>query len=226
MAIRSSELTSSLIPTGVSFFNPNSGALTEFGLRWVKRLFFIAACGPALQVLVGGILGQLGAEPVDAVTRITGVWTLNFLMLTLAVAPLRHYLGWFWPLRLRRMLGLFTFFYASLHLATYLVFEQFFDVAEIVKDILKRPYITAGMIAYGILFLLAMTSTNRMIRHLGKHWKPLHRLVYLAGIAGVLHFFWLVKRDITEPGIYIIVLCTLLCTRLIRPSRKKTIRPG
>lgn len=226
MAIPSSDLTSSLIPSGVSFFNPNSGALTEYGLRWVKRVFFIAACGPALQMLVVGILGRLGAEPVDAVTRITGIWTLNFLMLTLAVAPLRYFLGWFWPLRLRRMLGLFTFFYASLHLATYVVFEQFFDVAEIVKDILKRPYITVGMIAYGILFLLAMTSTNRMIRHLGKHWKPLHRLVYLAGIAGVLHFFWLVKRDITEPGIYIIVLCTLLCTRLIRPSRKKTIRPG
>lgn len=220
MAIRSSELPSSLMTPGANFFNPNSGALTDHGLLWLKRLFFLVACAPALLMLVGGIRGQLGAEPVDAVTRVTGIWTLNFLMMTLAVAPLRYYLGWFWPLRLRRMLGLFTFFYASLHLATYVVFEQFFDMAEIVKDILKHPYITAGMLAYGILFLLAMTSTNRMIRHLGKHWKPLHRLVYVAGIAGVLHFFWLVKRDVTEPGIYVIVLCALLCTRLLKSRRK------
>ena len=222
MAIRSSELTSSLMTPGENLFNPKSGALTDHGLLWLKRLFFLGACAPALLMLVGGIRGQLGAEPVDAVTRVTGIWTLNFLMMTLAVAPLRYYLGWFWPLRLRRMLGLFTFFYASLHLATYVVFEQFFDVAEIVKDILKRPYITAGMLAFGILFLLAMTSTNRMIRHLGKHWKPLHRLVYVAGIAGVLHFFWLVKRDVTEPGIYVIVLCVLLCSRLLKPRRRKS----
>lgn len=224
MAIRSSELTSSLMTPGTNLFNPKSGALTDHGLLWLKRLFFLGACAPALLMLVGGIRGQLGAEPVDAVTRVTGIWTLNFLMMTLAVAPLRYYLGWFWPLRLRRMLGLFTFFYASLHLATYVVFEQFFDVAEIVKDILKRPYITAGMLAFGILFLLAMTSTNRMIRHLGKHWKPLHRLVYVAGIAGVLHFFWLVKRDVTEPGIYVIVLCVLLCSRLLKPRRRKSAR--
>ena len=224
MAIRSSELTSSLMTPGANLFNPKSGALTDHGLLWLKRLFFLGACAPALLMLVGGIRGQLGAEPVDAVTRVTGIWTLNFLMMTLAVAPLRYYLGWFWPLRLRRMLGLFTFFYASLHLATYVVFEQFFDVAEIVKDILKRPYITAGMFAFGILFLLAMTSTNRMIRHLGKHWKPLHRLVYVAGIAGVLHFFWLVKRDVTEPGIYVIVLCVLLCSRLLKPRRRKSAR--
>ena len=101
MAIRSSELHSSLMSPGLSFFNPKSGALTDHGLLWLKRLFFLAACAPALLMLVGGIRGQLGAEPVDAVTRVTGIWTLNFLMMTLAVTPLRYYLGWFWPLRLR-----------------------------------------------------------------------------------------------------------------------------
>ena len=203
----------------MNIYDRNTRSLTETGLQWLKRAALLAGCVPAATLVVRGFLGTLGADPVDTLTRVTGIWTLNFLLMTLAVAPLRHYLGWFWPLRLRRTLGLFAFFYASLHLVTYVVFDQFFDAVEIVKDIIKRPYITAGMLAYAILFLLAMTSTNRMIRHLGKRWKPLHRLVYIAGISGALHYLWLVKRDITQPSMYIIALCILLSTRLSKPRR-------
>jgi sulfoxide reductase heme-binding subunit YedZ len=121
------------------------------------------------------------------------------------------------------MLGLFSYFYASLHLAAYVIFDQFFDVAGMVQDLIKRPFIAAGLFSFSVLAILAATSTKSMIRKLGIHWKPLHRLVYLAAISGVLHYLWLVKRDITDPGLYIIVLCGLLISRL---TRKRSRRPG
>ena len=201
-----------------------SGRLTEAGTLNFKRLAFVLAGLPAARLVVGMVMDSLGADPVDTLTRQTGIWSLNFLMLTLAVGPLKRYLGWAWPLKLRRMLGLYSFFYATLHLAVYVVFDQYFDIAAMITDILKRPYITAGLLTYLLLLPLAMTSTNGMIRWLGIYWKPLHRLVYLAAIGGTLHYLWLVKRDITDPGLYIILLCALLISRLV--GKRKKGRPG
>lgn len=199
-------------------------ALTESQLRLLKRAAFAASCLPALFLMARAGSGALGPDPVDTLTRNTGIWALNFLLLTLSVGTLRKWPGWFWPLRIRRMLGLFSFFYATLHLATYVVFDQFFDVPGMFKDIIKRPFITAGMISFVVLALLAATSTKSMIRQMGAHWKPLHRLVYIGAISGALHYLWLVKRDITSPGLYIIVLCGLLSSRMLKPRTRR--KPG
>jgi sulfoxide reductase heme-binding subunit YedZ len=139
------------------------------------------------------------------------------------MTPLRSLLNWTWPLRVRRMLGLYAFFYATLHLLTYIVFDQFFDWNEIIIDIAKRPFITVGITAWFLLLPLAVTSTNKMMRRLGKKWKKLHRLVYLISILGVLHFFWLVKADLQEPTIYAVILLVLLGVRLAKHYRSKYI---
>lgn len=200
---------------------------SERALSWLRRTFLVASAWPVLVLALGAWQGTLGADPVDTMTRRTGIWALNFLMITLALAPLRQVTGWTWPLRFRRLFGLYSFFYACLHLSTYLVFEHFFDLSEIVSDIIKRPFITAGFLTFGLLAPLAITSTKAMMRRLGRHWKPLHRLAYIAAIGGVLHYLWLVKRDITDPGLYIIVLCALFLARMTKRritsgSRKPT----
>ncbi|MCX9156772.1 sulfoxide reductase heme-binding subunit YedZ [Niveibacterium sp. 24ML] len=157
---------------------------------------------------------QLGANPIEAITRASGEWTLRLLLVTLAITPLRRLTGWHWLIRLRRMLGLFVFFYASLHLATYLWLDQFFDWAAIGKDILKRPFITVGFAAYLLLVPLALSSHNAVIRWLGgRRWQALHRSIYAIAVLGVVHFWWLVKRDITEPLIYALILAALLGAR-------------
>jgi len=139
---------------------------------------------------------------------------LRFLLLTLAMTALRQLTGSAWPLRLRRMLGLYTFFYVCIHLTTYLVLDHFFDWNEIIKDIVKRPYITLGMLAFTLLVPLAMTSTKKMMQRLGKRWKSLHKLIYVIAILGVLHFILLVKADLREPIIYALILLSLLLARL------------
>jgi len=142
-------------------------------------------------------------------------------MITLATTPLRTLSGWGWPIRFRRMLGLFAFFYASLHFMTYLVVDQFFDWPSIVKDIAKRPYITVGFPAFLLLIPLAVTSTNKMVQRLGvRRWKQLHRFIYLIAAAGVVHFWWLVKKDITEPVQFAAVLGLLLGFRVVQAVRK------
>lgn len=186
----------------------------------IKIILFLACLIPLLRLIVAGLNHELGADPVDTLTRSTGTWTLNFLFFTIAVTPLRKLTGWHWLTRLRRMVALYAFFYACLHFATYLVFDQYFDWPGIAKDIAKRPYITAGFFAFVLLIPLALTSTNGMMKLLGgRRWQMLHRLTYPIVIAGVLHYLWLVKRDITYPGIYIIVLCVLLCARLLVPRK-------
>lgn len=156
----------------------------------------------------------LGANPIEAVTRGMGTWTLNFLLITLAVSPLRKLTGWNILIRLRRMLGLFTFFYAVLHLTSYLWFDQFFDWREIAQDILKRPFITVGMAAFALLVPLAATSSNFAIRRLGgRRWQALHRTVYAIGILAVLHYSWLVKADQSQPLLYGGILFVLLGLR-------------
>jgi len=169
----------------------------------------------------------LARTPWLRITQVTGGWALNLLLATLAITPLRRLTGWHWLTRLRRTLALFSFYYASLHFLDYLVFEQFFDGWEISRDILFRPYITAGFLAFGLMVPLALTSTNAMIKRLGgRNWKALHRLTYLIAMAGVFHYFWLVKRDITVPAVYALILLGLLWTRIYERTPVRLGRAG
>jgi len=197
------------------------------GLRHFDGLrvaVFTAALLPALWLGYAFFADRLGPNPFETLTRTSGEWTLRFLLLTLAMSPLREVFGWRWPVRLRRMLGLYAFFYGVLHLTTWLWFEQFFDWPEIGRDILKRPFITAGMVALLILAALAATSNQAMMRRLGRRWKPLHRLVYPAVVLAVLHHFWLVKADLRGPAIYGVIAAGLLGWRLYRRYRRHVPR--
>jgi len=183
--------------------------------RLLRPLVFAASLGPLVFLALGALQGTLGANRIAAITRSTGVWTLRFMLLTLAVTPLRVLSGWNDVIRVRRMLGLFAFFYGSLHLVTYVWLDQFFDWASIVKDVAKRPFITAGFSAYVLLVPLALTSTAAMIRRLGgRTWRRLHRLAYVAAAIGIVHYWWLVKLDTRPPRNYGILLAVLLLVRL------------
>jgi sulfoxide reductase heme-binding subunit YedZ len=171
---------------------------------------------PSGVLIARGASGALGPNPVEAITHFTGDWTLRILLLTLAVTPLRRLTGQAWIVRYRRMLGLFTFFYAVLHVATYLWLDRYFDLGSIAEDVLKRPYITVGFAAFVLMVPLAITSTQGWIRRLGRRWKTLHRAVYVIGVLGVLHFLWLVKADLLEPAIYGVILAVLLGLRVPR----------
>jgi sulfoxide reductase heme-binding subunit YedZ len=187
----------------------------------VKPLIFILLLLPALSLGWEFWQNSLGANPLEAIIRNLGDWALRILLLTLAISPLRRLTGWGQLLRLRRMVGLFAYFYTILHLLGYLWFDQFFDWIEIGYDILERPFITIGMVSVLLLTPLAITSTNRMIRRMGKHWKRLHQLIYLIGILTVIHFFWMVKLDVSEPTLYAIILAILLAERLFNYLKKK-----
>lgn len=182
--------------------------------RNYKPLLFLICLLPLARLLYLGFTGGLGANPIEFITRSTGTWTLTGLMITLAVTPLRRLTGYNILIRYRRMLGLFSFFYASLHFTTYIWLDQFFNLTLILKDIYKRPFITVGFAAFVLLIPLAVTSTNAMMRRLGKRWQQLHRLIYLIGGLAVLHYVWLVKKDLTQPLIYGAVLLILLTLRL------------
>ncbi|MBI2348349.1 MAG: sulfoxide reductase heme-binding subunit YedZ [Deltaproteobacteria bacterium] len=190
--------------------------------KTLKGLAFISCLTPL------GLLGwdaysdNLGANPIEVITRDTGTWTLIFLLITLSVTPLRRVAGWQGLIKFRRMLGLFAFFYVCLHFTTYIWLDQFFEFAEIVKDVMKRPFITVGFLSFALLIPLALTSTSGMIRRLGKRWQQLHRLTYAIAISGVIHFLWLVKADIRRPLIYGSILTVLLAYRLF--LRKREIR--
>jgi sulfoxide reductase heme-binding subunit YedZ len=193
------------------------------GVRLVNALVFAASLGPLVYLSLGAWQGSLGANPIETVTRSTGVWTLRFLLITLAVTPLRWLTGWNDVIRLRRMLGLFAFFYGTLHLITYVWLDQFFDCAAIAKDVVKRPFITAGFSAYVLLVPLAITSTAGMIRRIGgRNWRRLHRLAYVAAALGVVHYWWLVKLDTRPPRNYAVLLAGLLLVRLAAFSRGRT----
>ncbi len=180
----------------------------------VKPLVFAAALIPAALLVRGAVEASLGPNPLEAITHGTGDWALRFLLLTLAVTPVRTVTGWNALIRFRRMLGLFAFFYASLHVLTYLWFDQFFSWRSILADIPKRPFITAGFLAFVTLVPLALTSTAGMIRRLGgRQWRALHRLVYMAAIVAVIHYWWLVKADTSKPRLYASVLLLLLAAR-------------
>jgi sulfoxide reductase heme-binding subunit YedZ len=183
----------------------------------LKAVVFVLALVPLGKLALGVAFfpDWLGANPAEFITRSTGDWTLRFLLITLAVTPLRKLAGWHWLAGFRRMFGLYAFFYAVVHLSSYVSFDHVFDVVAILKDIVKRPFITVGFTALVLLIPLAITSTNRMVQRLGaKRWLALHRLVYVIAPLGVLHFWWMVKRDITEPAIYALILTALLGYRV------------
>ena len=182
---------------------------------WLKSLVFVACLIPLGQLAYRAYNADLGANPIDTVTRFTGSWALMFLLASLAVTPLRRITGWHELIKFRRTLGLYAFFYALLHFSTFVGLDHFFDLNRIGKDILKRPYVTAGFTAFVMMIPLALTSTADMIRRLGKRWQQLHRLVYLAAIVAVIHFYWLVKSDIRRPAQYAAILALLLGCRLV-----------
>lgn len=182
--------------------------------RWLKPTVLSLCLFPAARLFWLGFNGGLGANPIEFVTRSLGTWALSFLLITLTVAPLRKLSGWSALLRVRRMLGLTAFFYALAHWLSYLWLDQFFDWNAILKDIVKRPFITIGMTTFLLLLPLALTSTNAAMRRLKRNWQRLHRLVYPAAICAVLHYFWLVKQDITQPTLYAFALTILLGLRL------------
>ncbi|MBM5570587.1 sulfoxide reductase heme-binding subunit YedZ [Deefgea chitinilytica] len=169
-----------------------------------------------LPLLRVGVLLNQAVNPIEFLTRSSGTWALVGLLVTLAITPLRQITGWSWLQSLRRMLGLFAFFYALVHFATYIWLDQFFDFSAIVQDIIKRPFITIGFAAFVLLIPLALTSTNGWMRRLKRNWGRIHRLIYLIAPLAVIHYFWLVKKDLTQPVLYAAVLCVLLIWRVWR----------
>ena len=189
-------------------------------VRYGKPLLFIACLLPLVWLAYKAVFLGLGANPIEKISRYTGDWTLRLLLITLAVTPLRILAG-VSLVKYRRMLGLFTFFYVCLHFLNWLVIDNFFDVESMIKDVIKHPYITVGFAAFVLLIPLAVTSTNAMIKRLGKNWKRLHQAVYVVAILGVLHYLWLVKADNREPLIYIAILIILLGVRVWDQARRK-----
>ena len=189
--------------------------MTEKNITLVKAALFLLCLWPLAWYAWGFQQDGLGAHPVEAVSRGLGSWALRFLLITLAVTPARKLARQPWLGRLRRMLGLFAFFYASLHGTTYLWFDQYFDWTAIANDILERPFITAGVAAFALLLPLAATSGNAMIRRLGgRRWQELHRTIYAIAIIGVLHCWWMAKPDTPEPALYAVILAVLLGLRI------------
>jgi sulfoxide reductase heme-binding subunit YedZ len=188
--------------------------------RFSKVVLFINSLVPLTLLGWDGYHHRLGANPLEFVTRTTGMLTLIFLLLSLAVTPLRKLSGWNWLGKFRRMVGLYAFFYGCLHFITYIWFDRFFNLKSVFGDIYARPFIAVGMASFFIMIPLAITSTNKMVKRLGgKRWNRLHKAVYLAGIGGVLHYFMLVKSDTRLPLTFAAVLAFLLCYRLIAATR-------
>ena len=186
----------------------------------LKRLVFIISLLPLSWLIYALLTDKLGANPIEAVTRDTGVWALRFIMVTLLISPLRKLTGINHFIRFRRMLGLFAFFYASMHMLLYLGLDQFFDVQEIWLDIVKRPFITIGFISFVLLIPLTVTSTDKMMKRLGgRRWKKLHYLIYLIVVLSCVHFYMLVKQDKTEPLIYFFIAILLLGFRVFSQRR-------
>jgi sulfoxide reductase heme-binding subunit YedZ len=188
--------------------------LTQVRRIW-KPLIFLICLVPAILVVTDALelTGRLGANPVEEIQDRFGIWALRFIMVTLAVTPLRRLTGWNWLTRFRRMFGLFTFFYVLMHFLTWLFLDQGLLLSAILEDIVERPFITIGFAALLLLTVLAATSTNGMRRRLRKRWQTLHNATYVIGILGVWHYWWQVKKDITEPLIYAVILAVLLSAR-------------
>ena len=197
--------------------------------RYLKPAVFLACLVPLASLVWKGFHGGLGANPIEKITHTTGDWTLTFLLITLSITPLRKLTRQYWLIGWRRMLGLFAFFYGTLHLMTWVWLDKFFDVHEMLADIAKRRFITAGMTGFALMIPLALTSTKWSIRKLGgKRWQALHRLIYFSAAAGVIHYIWLVKADLRKPLEYAAVLGVLLAYRVVvwmiaRASKPRTV---
>lgn len=197
--------------------------LSPSRVRIVKALLWLLAMLPFVRLLYLGATAQFGANPLEFVTRSTGTWTLVMLCATLAVTPLRRLTGWNWLIRLRRMLGLFAFFYGLMHFLLWLGFDRGFDLAYMAKDVIKRPFITMGFAAFVLMVPLALTSTNGMVRRLGgKRWQALHKSIYAIAVLAILHYWWhkAGKNDFTEVSIYAAVVFVLLGMRVWWSRRK------
>ena len=192
-------------------------------LRYFKPVIFLACLAPLASLAWRAFHAELGANPIEAITHSTGTCTLVFLLITLSVTPLRKLTRQYWLINLRRMFGLFAFSYGCLHLTTYVWLDKFFDVHEMLADIAKRRFITAGLAGFVLMIPLAVTSTKGWIRRLGgKRWQALHRLIYLSAAAGVVHYIWLVKADLRSPLRYAFVLLVLLTYRIVASIAART----
>lgn len=193
----------------------------------IKAALFVICLIPLARLIVLGLSGGLGANPIEFITRSTGTWTLVLLLVTLSITPLRKILNQPSLIKLRRMFGLFAFFYVCLHFTTYIWLDQFFDLSEIAKDIVKRPFITVGFSAFLLLIPLAVTSNNAIIKRMGaRGWQRLHRLIYAIAILGVIHYWWLVKKDLTQPILYAACLALLLGYRIVTARHRKMPAPA
>jgi sulfoxide reductase heme-binding subunit YedZ len=192
--------------------------------RAIATAVVVACLTPALWLGWLAYADELGANPIEEITHVTGAWTLRMLVLTLGVTPARKLFGWSWLAPQRRTLGLFSFFYATLHLLTYAVLDLGLELEFLAEDILERPYITVGFATFCSLLPLALTSTRAAIKALGRRWLILHRLVYLAAIGGVVHFLWLVKADLREPLIYAAIVAALLGWRALQSRWLRSLR--
>lgn len=216
------------LPVQVIFmWNPTPRQLSA-----IKAAIFVAALLPFARLVLFAFTDRLGANPIEFITRNTGDWTLYFLCFTLAITPLRRLSRWNWLIKLRRMLGLFAFFYAAWHFTTFLWFDHFFDIDEMLKDVVKRPFITVGFTAFVLLIPLAATSTNAMVRRLGgKRWQWLHRAIYLIAPLGILHFWWMKagKHDFAQPILFGGIVFALLLSRVAwsvqQRTQKRQVKP-
>ncbi len=191
-------------------------------IRLLRAATFAAACAPLAKLVVDGVAGGLGANPIEAVLNRLGFWTLTFLTLSLVPTPAHDLLGLAWPVRLRRMLGLFAFAYATLHLLWYVGVDRFFDLHLLAQDVAKRKFMTVGFTAWLLLAPLAVTSTDRWVRRVGyARWKRLHRVVYAAALLGVVHFVWRVKADLRRPSYFLVAVTILLLARLVPLMRRR-----
>jgi sulfoxide reductase heme-binding subunit YedZ len=185
--------------------------------RVVKPAVFLACLGPLAWLVYNAFLGDLGANPVETITNTTGIWTLRFLAITVAITPVRWLTKWNPIITFRRMIGLYAFFYGTLHFLIYFILDRSLMFDDLWEDIVKRPYITVGFTAFMLMIPLAITSTTGWIRRLGgRRWNLLHRLVYVSATLGVIHYWWKVKLDVTDPMIYAAIVAALLGARLVR----------
>jgi len=201
-------------------------------VRWLKVAIFLLCLLPLAALGLKAWHGELGANPIEVITHATGDWTMRLLLVTLSITPLRMLTRQYWLIRLRRMIGLFAFFYGCLHFTTYIWLDKFFDLHAMLADVEKRRFITVGFLGFVLLIPLALTSTAGWIRRLGgKRWQRLHRLIYVTAVAGVIHYIWLVKADLRKPLQYAMVLGVLLAYRMAvrlkeSAERKAVVTPG
>jgi sulfoxide reductase heme-binding subunit YedZ len=188
----------------------------------VKPIVFVAALGPLAWLVYNMVWGDLGANPIETITNSTGIWTLRFIVITLAITPVRWLTKWNPIINLRRMLGLFAFFYGTIHFMIYFVLDRSLMFDGLWEDIVKRPYITVGFTGFVLMIPLALTSTKGWIRRLGgRRWNLLHKLIYATGVLGVIHYLWKVKLDVTNPLIYLAIVAVLLLVRVFRWISKR-----